>query len=898
MFSSLPSGDGLGEQANPAAGSAAGGFLWISRHSVWVRILFWALLFLLLASGTVALFMDRSPVAEWRLEKWWILSATGLALLFCGSIIYCIGLLVRQSVLEDEEKRTRDIRLLGRVVDQTSESIVVTDLEGNIQYMNQVARAMMREDDPADGDSVRNVESFSREDEKIKQQEIVRKTREAGFWNGEVDVVGKRGLLHILECNTWLVRDESEQPYAMCGISKDITASVLQRKLAEGIISLNNDIWESLDAQRKAALAMLMQSTASPWGALLFSRQTEAPPVFAVWSSADRGSHATSFDEDDPSAASWIEESLRQPAGPVTEGLPVSLTRALSLEGHDLLQVPVTSSPGHQMMILLGDMPYQPSPGLLGHLQRVGERVLTLLERSEAAWINRRLQAVVEQSRDSVVLTDTEGRIVYVNPMFETVTGYSRKEALGQNPRFLKSGQQDESVYRDLWEHISSGKVWRGRLENRAKNGETFKEDATIFPITGKEGQIEFYAGVKQNVTQLESVQNQLYQAQKMEAVGQIAGGVAHDFNNILQVIQSYGQLLLEDLSTGTDAFEKATEMVQASERAAALTRQLLVFSRKEASSPECVDLNETIRALSTMIPRMIGEHIQVYIREGGASARIYIDPVQLEQVILNLAINARDAMPDGGELRLAVHRHTALVGRQGSWISLTIQDTGCGIPQDIQAQIFDPFYTTKEEGKGTGLGLSIIYRIIKNANGWVDVESTPGEGATFRVVLPEWSDSAGSESEAESMAQEVSGNGQTILFAEDDKTIRKLTGRLLESGGYRVLAAEDGKRALELFEAHAEDIDFLLLDVIMPGMKGLEIYRAIHERNPALPVLFISGYAGQSEEQREFARLKLKLIQKPFNGPELLQAIAEQIEASSQHPNHAEPQGSVADGS
>jgi PAS domain S-box-containing protein len=368
-----------------------------------------------------------------------------------------------------------------------------------------------------------------------------------------------------------------------------------------------------------------------------------------------------------------------------------------------------------------------------------------ITERKQIAAELLRLARAVEQTADSILITAADGKIEYVNPAFERITGYSREEAIGQNPRILKSGQTPVSTYKDLWQTITNGNVWTGQMINRKKDGTFFNERATISAVTDENGKIEHYIAVKQDISSELLLHEQLRQSQKMEAVGQLAGGVAHDFNNLLTAINGYASLALRRLAEDHPIRSQLQEIKKAGDRAANLTRQLLAFGRKQMLQPLSLNLNETIADVNKMLKRLIGEDVQLFAKLDPNLNSIKADPGQIEQVLVNLVVNARDAMPRGGSITVETHNVTVdaryastHVGiTPGEYVMLALSDTGAGMSRETQERIFEPFFTTKEQGKGTGLGLSTVYGIVKQSGGNIWVYSELGKGTTFKIYLP-----------------------------------------------------------------------------------------------------------------------------------------------------------------
>ena len=367
----------------------------------------------------------------------------------------------------------------------------------------------------------------------------------------------------------------------------------------------------------------------------------------------------------------------------------------------------------------------------------------------------RKLSCAVEQSADAILITNSEGIIEYVNPTFETLTGYSPQEVLGKTPAMLKSGQQAPVLYRELWETICSGNVFRSVLVNRKKNGDVYYVDETISPIQDAEGRITHFVSNGRDYTERLRLEAQLIQAQKMDAIGRLAGGIAHDFNNLLTIITSYSELALDSVIPGSATQSRMLEIIAAARRAAELTRQLLAFSRQQPQALRVADLNPVVSGIVKTLPRLIGEDIELVFVPGEGLGRVRLDPVQIEQILMNLAANSRDAMPQGGRCTIETSnvqldeqyadRKRAMIPT-GRYAVLTMSDTGAGISADHLAHIFEPFYTTKPSGEGTGLGLATVYGIVKQNHGFVWAYSEPGMGTTFKIYLPAVQDQPGTQ--------------------------------------------------------------------------------------------------------------------------------------------------------
>ena len=498
----------------------------------------------------------------------------------------------------------------------------------------------------------------------------------------------------------------------------------------------------------------------------------------------------------------------------------------------------------------------------------------------------RRLSTAVEQAAEAIVITDTSPRIVYVNPAFERISGYTKAEAVGQNPRMLKSGRHDPQFYERMWVELRSGASWSGLMVNKRKDGTLYYEEATISPVLDEAGQAVNYVAVKRDVTYEREVEEQFRQSQKLEAIGQLAGGIAHDFNNILSVIKGHADLL--EAAQSPAVRESADEISRAANRAAGLTRQLLLFSRRQPLQLTPGDLNDIVSNMSRMLERILGEDITAEFRYATEPLPIVVDTGMMDQVLLNLAVNSRDAMPRGG--RLEVHTATRVFvdgsadlpggARPGTYVCLTVADSGAGIPADVLPHVFEPFFTTKEVGKGTGLGLATVLGIVQQHDGWVDVRSEVGKGTTVCVCIPKTAAPAWRADRVRESS--MPGGEETILLVEDDVALRRLVRSILASLGYRVLESSSGRDAVGVWTQHQQEIKLLLTDLVMPdGMSGLELARLLLGHNPKLRVIYSSGYSPDVAGNGVALREGVNFLTKPYSP----QVLAETVRARLDDP-------------
>ncbi|MFN8607307.1 MAG: PAS domain S-box protein [Vulcanimicrobiota bacterium] len=509
----------------------------------------------------------------------------------------------------------------------------------------------------------------------------------------------------------------------------------------------------------------------------------------------------------------------------------------------------------------------------------------------------RKLSRAVEQCPASISIMDLSGRIEYVNPKFTQLTGYSSDSLIGTELSRLSVEPPPGEVRMLVKQALERGHDWHGEVHTRRQDGQLQWELVTLSAILDQHGQATHLLAVSEDITERKRLEAEIRQAQKMEAFGQLAGGIAHDFNNILTVIQGNASLLNLDLSE--DEKSKAVDEISlSSERAARLTRQLLTFSRRQKAERKRLDLNQVLEPLNQMLQRLIGEHIEFTADYAAPGAPVLADPGMMEQLVMNLVINARDAMAGGGCLTIStrvVHLEEsecdpAQGARPGEFVRLQVSDSGCGIASQDVSKIFEPFYTTKEVGKGTGLGLATVFGIVQQHQGWVTVSSQLGRGSCFSVFLPV--QKARIEPEQSTVATLPEQGGQeTILLVEDEPALRRLLVSILRPHGYQVLAAESGVAALQLWNSHKDRIQLLLTDVVMPGgLSGLELGRRLQAEKLDLRVLYSTGYTDELLGEASRLRGSDGFLEKPYDRRKLLAKVRACLDApaesSEPHPS------------
>jgi PAS domain S-box-containing protein len=505
-------------------------------------------------------------------------------------------------------------------------------------------------------------------------------------------------------------------------------------------------------------------------------------------------------------------------------------------------------------------------------LRRVNEE-LDKRTAKEIGEYRARLASIIDSSEDAIIGKDLDGTITSWNRGAQRMYGHSPEEVVGQNISLLTSKDRPDEIPSILarikrGEHITHYESIRV-----TKDGRRLSVSISISPIRDAGGVIVGASAIARDVTEQKRAEEHLRQAQKMEAVGRLAGGLAHDFNNILGIITACTELLRGRVETTEESAPYISNIRKAVERGTSLTRQLLAFTRKTAVNPQLIDLNTHLREVAKLIRPLMGDDVEIVVQPRCESAIVEVDPGQFDQIVLNLGINSRDAMPRGGKFILETssmqlddvftEQHRPM--KPGHYIVLAVSDTGVGMDQTTASRIFEPFFTTKEVGKGTGLGLATVYGIVQHSGGHIWVYSEPGRGTTFKIYLPSAEEKLGVTIQPAAEAPVRRRDGTTILLVEDDEIMLSLTRQLLVENGFTVLEAKDGTIALELVRSHPGPIHVLLTDVVMRGMSGPELVTAVSKSHPSVKTIFMSGYTGELIAQNRPAILKVPLLEKPF---------------------------------
>jgi two-component system cell cycle sensor histidine kinase/response regulator CckA len=525
----------------------------------------------------------------------------------------------------------------------------------------------------------------------------------------------------------------------------------------------------------------------------------------------------------------------------------------------------------------------------LEFLDSVGGHIALAIERRRSEEAMRKSESMFRLLFSHTPLPtwvfDTEtGKFLQVNEAAVKQYGYTEEEFQRMTVLDIRPNA-DKEHFEDIWHYPMLGAFHHGQWRHQSKDGRIFKVELVAHELE--------YAGrrvrlvVAQDISERQSLEEQLRQAQKMEAVGRLAGGVAHDFNNLLMVIKGHAELLLEGMQSADPARRKIEQIDRSADRATSLTRQLLAFSRMQVLQPRSISLNSVIEEMGKLIPRLIGEDIELVIHAASDLGTIRADASQIEQIIMNLAVNSRDAMPKGGKLIIetsnaeldSAYSVSHPVVKPGRYVLLAVSDTGIGMDAETQAHIFEPFFTTKEQGKGTGLGLATVYGVVKQSGGFIWVYSEVGKGATFKIYLPRVDEAAESLTQSQTSAQVMRGT-ETVLLAEDEQDVREVAREFLESAGYTVLLAPNGADAMTRAAEHSGTIDLLVTDMVMPGMTGQELVRRLRQLRPDFGVIYMSGYSEQAAAEATKSDPSATVLTKPFSRIAILRAARDILQA------------------
>jgi PAS domain S-box-containing protein len=493
-----------------------------------------------------------------------------------------------------------------------------------------------------------------------------------------------------------------------------------------------------------------------------------------------------------------------------------------------------------------------------------------------------RLALIVDSSQDAIIGKNLDGIITQWNKGAEQIYGYTAAEIIGRNVSVLSPPDRPDEIP-GILEKIRHGQqVEYFESVRMTKDGRRLNMSISVSPIYDSEGRVVGASAIGRNITAQKKIEDQLRQSQKMEAMGRLAGGVAHDFNNLLGIVTACTELLRQRVDI--ESLEYIDNIREAANRGASLTRQLLAFSRRQPLQAQILDLNDRLREVSKLLKPLMGDDVEIVLPSRSTAAVVEADAGHLDQIMLNLAVNSRDAMPRGGKLIIETgvydldeafaHEHSMTPGR---YVMLAVSDNGIGMDDATRSRIFEPFFTTKESGKGSGLGLATVYGIVKQSGGHIWVYSELSHGTTFKIYLPSAEHKLGLGTEAQAEPLPVRRDGVTLLLAEDDPIMRKLTRKMLEEHGYKVLEAIDGEAALHVISQNSTRIDLILTDVVMKGMNGPELVLRLMDSHPEMKVVYMSGYTGELVAHQG-VQSGIRLLEKPFTRAALLKIIDEAL--------------------
>jgi len=511
--------------------------------------------------------------------------------------------------------------------------------------------------------------------------------------------------------------------------------------------------------------------------------------------------------------------------------------------------------------------------------------IMDISSRRQSEFEQRKLVEAVRQASDGIVVTEPDGTITYANPAFEKITGYDLSEIMGASPRILKSGQQDEAFYKDLWRTILSGRRWRGRLVNRRKDGRFYSADCSITPVTDAAGDIVNFVWLTRDISAAIQMEDRLSQAQKMEAIGTLAGGIAHDFNNILFPLVGFAEMLKADLSADSPLQDYVDEILHAALRSRELVQQILTFSHQTESMSRPMRLQPVVREAVKLIRAAIPKTIQIKQNISPDCRPINGDPVKIHQIVMNLCTNAYHAMEEtGGLLNVSLaeievkKRQTPVAAvTPGTYVLLRIADSGVGMEKEVLEKAFDPYYTTKKEGKGTGLGLSVVRGIVDRLGGSVRLASTPGKGTSCRIYFPVLEADAADDAIAQDDV--LPGGTERIMIVDDEEAIVRMLGNRLRRLGYTVSAFLSGSEALTIFKRKPDRFDLLITDMTMPEMTGIRLAREVKGIRPQLPIIIFTGFSEKLNAEESRALGLEGFLMKPVTVKEMAETVRDVLD-------------------
>jgi PAS domain S-box-containing protein len=774
-----------------------------------------------------------------------------------GNPIGIIG--ISHDIGEQRRVEVERQRLIS-LIETSPDFIGIADEQRKAVFVNRAGREMVGLPDDVDIRQTHIIDYLAEEDRERLTDELIPAVELHGRWTGEFAFrhFQTRERIPVDWTVFALPRETPNSPTCLACVAQDIS----ERKRSEAELRRTSD---------------LLKAVADVTPDALFVKDAEGRYQLV-----------------NPAAAQFVGRAVEDMVGrDDCELFSPTDAQLLNERDHRVMQSGVTETEEEVLTVagvtrtfLATKAPYRDGNGQIAGTIGVSRDITERKRAEEALRLrDRAIQAVTQ----GILITDPsqpENPIIYASPGFQNLTGYAVEETVGRNCRFLQGKDTDPAAVAQIRESIHQRRPCTVELLNYRKDGTPFWNELSISPVFNPQGKLTHFVGVQTDVTQRRQFEDQISQAQKMEAIGKLAGGIAHDFNNLLTIINGYSYLLLQSIPVDSPMREQLEEINKAGERSASLTRQLLAFSRRQVIAPVVLDLNDVVRDTEKMLRRMIGEDIEMATVLNVQLEPVKADPGQLEQLLLNLAVNARDAMPQGGKLLIKTDNvvldeeyassHPGV--RPGRYAVLAVKDTGVGMTDEVKQHIFEPFFSTKSPGKGTGLGLSVVHGIVKQSEGHFDVESAPGAGACFKIYLPSCEQS-GQFIRSIAAATPAPRGSETILLVEDEKVVRRLSVNALMECGYTVLEARSGDEALRLLEQYDGPIHLLVTDVVMPGIGGRALAERLSAAIPNLKVLYVSGYTDDAVVRHGVAYEQVAFLSKPYSPITFAQKIREVLD-------------------
>jgi PAS domain S-box-containing protein len=845
--------------------------------SAWIGGLRPALVALVLGAFGSSLFLmgPRSSHALGGLDR-----QVGLALYVCTGL----GIALLGGSMHAAHGRallTSDsIRRQAALIDQTYDAILVWAWDGPITFWNRGAERLYGfSRDAAIGQVSHNLLRTKCPGCPGGVEAFLQALDRQGSWEGELHHTTKSGDAAIVESRMVLVHDTAGN-YVL-----EANRNITERKKVEVELREAHELLETRIRERTAELARTsekLRATEERFRLLVEAVSGHAilmldpNGTILTWNSGAETINGYTADE----IIGQNYACLFTPEG-IAEGKPERELELASTEGRADIEGWRVRKNGSRFW----------ADGTLAAVYAADGRIHGFAKITRDMTAKRRndelLRSVLDHTLDGIVSIDEVGTVSMINKAGQSLFGWTADEVIGQNVKMLMPAPYHADHDRYVANYLRTGQakvIGIGReVRGVRKNGTSFPVDLAVTEFRLDEQR--YFVGIVRDISERKKLETQLQQAQKMEAFGQLAGGVAHDFNNLLTVISLNTETLLTIIPSGGEVDGIVREIRDTGERAASLTHQLLAFSRQQVLEPRILDLGSVIADAEKMLRRVIGEDVQLATALPPGTSRVKVDPGQIHQVIMNLAVNARDAMPLGGKLTIetsnvvlgASYVQTHAEVRAGRFVMVAVSDTGCGMTPDVKRRIFEPFFTTKEVGRGTGLGLAVVHGIVKQSGGSIEVYSEPGCGTTFKIYLPAVDEEPSGVSPTRSGA---SPRGcETILLVEDENGVRKIAARTLEKCGYTVLTAADGQAALHLVASHEERIHLLLTDVVMPDVSGRQLAEALVARHPGLKLVFMSGYTADAVVRHGVLQANVAFLQKPFTPDALARKVRDTLD-------------------